>query len=155
MEISTSRALASMGRCNAACYITAPAFGDRKVGARVVHIGRLMGRNTSKRETRVRRRIATSWTSWPISMASIRLSSSACVCVEWRIDGRVVFSGAAGSVEWTLARGVHRVTARDASGQAAEANIPVKQRSERALPPGDVRMFASGACRAGPRGLLD
>jgi penicillin-binding protein 1C len=41
--------------------------------------------------------------------------------VEWRVDGHVVSIG-----DWPLARGVHRVTARDASGQVAEASITVR-----------------------------
>jgi membrane carboxypeptidase/penicillin-binding protein PbpC len=46
--------------------------------------------------------------------------------VEWRIDGRIVDSGDAGTAEWTLARGVHRVSARDALGRSAEVGITVK-----------------------------
>jgi membrane carboxypeptidase/penicillin-binding protein PbpC len=45
--------------------------------------------------------------------------------VEWRIDNRVVATDAA-DVEWPLARGAHRVTARDASGRMAEAYITIK-----------------------------
>jgi penicillin-binding protein 1C len=47
--------------------------------------------------------------------------------VEWRVDGQLVSGRDSGDAEWTLERGVHRVTARDASGQAtAEAQITVK-----------------------------
>jgi membrane carboxypeptidase/penicillin-binding protein PbpC len=46
--------------------------------------------------------------------------------VEWRIDNRVVANAEASGAEWPLARGVHRVTARDASGQTAEARITIK-----------------------------
>jgi penicillin-binding protein 1C len=41
--------------------------------------------------------------------------------VEWRIDGQIVSAG-----EWPLARGVHLVTARDASGRTAEASMTIK-----------------------------
>ena len=41
--------------------------------------------------------------------------------VEWQIDGRVVSGG-----DWPLARGIHRISALDASGQQAESSITVK-----------------------------
>ena len=46
--------------------------------------------------------------------------------VEWRIDNRVVATTDESGAEWPLARGVHRVTARDASGQTADVHITVK-----------------------------
>jgi hypothetical protein len=41
--------------------------------------------------------------------------------VEWRIDGRAVSTS-----DWPLARGPHRVTARDASGRIVESTITVR-----------------------------
>jgi penicillin-binding protein 1C len=42
--------------------------------------------------------------------------------VEWRVGDRLI----AGGAEWTLARGVHRITARDASGQDVGVTVTVK-----------------------------
>ena len=42
--------------------------------------------------------------------------------VEWRVDGRPI----AGDAEWTLVRGVHRITARDVSGQDIGVTVTIK-----------------------------
>jgi membrane carboxypeptidase/penicillin-binding protein PbpC len=41
--------------------------------------------------------------------------------IEWRIDGTVTSNG-----DWPLARGVHRIEARDASGRIAQSTITVR-----------------------------
>jgi penicillin-binding protein 1C len=57
----------------------------------------------------------------------LSVSSAAPGRVEWRVDGRAVgVSPHDGSIEWPLAPGRHRITARDRSGSEAEASIVVK-----------------------------
>lgn len=45
--------------------------------------------------------------------------------IEWRVDGRPI-GRSADPVEWSLAPGAHRITARDARGRTAEVTITVR-----------------------------
>ena len=57
----------------------------------------------------------------------LRATTTGSAVVEWTVNGRALGASAPGvPVEWPLAPGRHRITARDGSGRSAEATITVR-----------------------------